>query len=193
MAQTDPYDALLPRVQKPSRYLGTELNSAHKDPGRVRLRACLAFPDSYDLGLGNLGLQILYGILNRREDIWAERVCAPHPDLELELRRAGLPLFALESRAPLHQFDLLGFTLQWELNYTNILNMLDLGGIPPLATERTDAHPIVIAGGLALTGAAMLWILGPELLTQPWLLVALMLYAINLLVMQKYRCSESYG
>jgi len=147
MAQTDPYDALLPRVQKPSRYLGTELNSAHKDPGRVRLRACLAFPDSYDLGLGNLGLQILYGILNRREDIWAERVCAPHPDLELELRRAGLPLFALESRAPLHQFDLLGFTLQWELNYTNILNMLDLGGIPPLATERTDAHPIVIAGG----------------------------------------------
>lgn len=147
MALTDPYDALLPRVQKPSRYLGTELNSVHKDPAAVRLRACLAFPDSYDLGLGNLGLQILYGILNRRGDIWAERVCAPHPDLEDELRRAPLPLFALESRTPLHRFDLLGFTLQWELNYTNILNMLDLGGVPVLASERTDAHPIVVAGG----------------------------------------------
>jgi len=147
MAHNDPYDALLPRVQKPSRYLGTELNSVHKDPGRVRLRACLAFPDSYDLGLGNLGLQILYGILNGRDDIWAERVCAPHPDLEDELRRSNLPLFALESRAPLHSFDLLGFTLQWELCYTNILNMLDLGGIPVLASERTDAHPIVVAGG----------------------------------------------
>ena len=147
MAYTDPYDAILPRVQKPSRYLGTELNSAHKDPSKVRLRACLAFPDSYDLGLGNLGLQILYGILNRRDDIWAERVCAVHPDFEAELRAAGLPLFALESRAPLHSFDLLGFTLQWELNYTNILNMLELGGIPVLAHDRGDDHPIVIAGG----------------------------------------------
>ncbi|MCC7491314.1 MAG: TIGR03960 family B12-binding radical SAM protein [Fimbriimonadaceae bacterium] len=138
---------ILPRVEKPSRYLGTELNAVHKDPARVRLRACLAFPDSYDLGLGNLGLQILYHILNQRPEFWAERVCAPHPDLEALLRERGLPLFALESKTPLHAFDLLGFTLQWELNYTNILNMLDLGGVPPLAAERSAQHPLVIAGG----------------------------------------------
>lgn len=138
---------ILPRVQRPSRYLGNELNSVHKDPDRVRLRACLAFPDSYDLGLGNLGLQILYGILNGLEDVWAERVCAPHPDLEAELRRRGLPLFSLESKTPLDRFDLIGFTLQWELNYTNILNILDLGGIPLGADERREGDPLVIAGG----------------------------------------------
>jgi radical SAM family uncharacterized protein/radical SAM-linked protein len=138
---------ILPNVAKPSRYLGTELNSVHKDGARLALRACLAFPDSYDLGLGNLGLQILYHILNQQPDIWAERVCAPHPDLEEALRARGLPLFSLESKTPLAAFDLLGFTLQWELNYTNILNMLDLGGIPVLAAERGDEHPMVVAGG----------------------------------------------
>ena len=137
----------LPRVERPSRYLGVELNSVHKDPARVDLRVCLAFPDSYDLGLGNLGLQILYGILNREPDVWAERVCAPHPDLEAELRRQGRPLFSLESKTPLAAFDLLGFTLQWELTYTNLLNMLDLGGVPVFANERDDTHPIVAAGG----------------------------------------------
>ncbi|MBI2297823.1 MAG: TIGR03960 family B12-binding radical SAM protein [Armatimonadetes bacterium] len=138
---------VLPRVEKPSRYLGRELNSVHKDPDSVDLRVCLAFPDSYDLGLGNLGLQILYNILNRQPHLWAERVCAPHPDLEGILRSRGLPLFSLESQTPLAAFDLLGFTLQWELNYTNILNMLDLGGVPVLAEERRDGHPIVAAGG----------------------------------------------
>lgn len=140
-------EQILPRVRKPSRYLGTELNSVHKDPEHVAVRACLAFPDSYDLGLGNLGLQILYHILNQREDVWCERVCAPHDDLEAELRRRRLPLFSLESRTPLAEFDLLGFTLQWELNYTNILNMLDLGGVSILAEQRRDGEPIVIAGG----------------------------------------------
>ncbi|NUP99319.1 MAG: TIGR03960 family B12-binding radical SAM protein [Armatimonadetes bacterium] len=138
---------VFPRVQKPSRYLGNELNSVHKDPRRVGLRACLAFPDSYDLGLGNLGIQILYHLLNRRDDTWAERVCAPHPDLEAELRARGLPLFSLESKTPLRQFDLLGFTLQWELNYTNIINVLDLGGISLLSEQRGDDEPIVVAGG----------------------------------------------
>ncbi|MBI5832476.1 MAG: TIGR03960 family B12-binding radical SAM protein [Armatimonadetes bacterium] len=140
-------EEVLPLVGKPSRYLGTELNSVHKDPARTTLRAVLAFPDSYDLGLGNLGLQILYGILNSRPEIWCERVCAPHGDLEQVLRAKGLPLFSLESKRPLHAFDLVGFTLQWELTYTNLLNMLDLGGIPVLASERGDEHPIVVAGG----------------------------------------------
>ncbi len=140
-------EEVLPLVGKPSRYLGTELNSVHKDPAAVALRAALAFPDSYDLGLGNLGLQILYGILNQRSDVWCERVCAPHPDLEQVLRAKGLPLFSLESKTPLHAFDVLGFTLQWELTYTNLLNMLDLGGIPVLSDQRGDEHPIVIAGG----------------------------------------------
>lgn len=140
-------EVVLARVERPSRYLGAELNSVHKDLGEVDLRVCLAFPDSYDLGLGNLGIQILYHILNQRPGVWAERVCAPHPDLEAQLRQRGLPLFALESKHPLSAFDLLGFTLQWELNYTNILNMLDLGGIPVWASERTDEHPIIAAGG----------------------------------------------
>ncbi|MFN3201535.1 MAG: TIGR03960 family B12-binding radical SAM protein [Bradymonadia bacterium] len=138
---------ILPRVEKPSRYLGNELNSVRKDVESVALRACLAFPDSYDLGLGNLGIQILYHILNQQEAAWAERVYAPHPDMETELRRRGMPLASLESHTPLSGFDILGFTLQWELNYTNILNMLDLGGVPVLSADRSDEHPIVIAGG----------------------------------------------
>lgn len=138
---------ILPRVEKPSRYLGNELNSVRKDPSAVALRACLAFPDSYDLGLGNLGIQILYHILNRQEACWAERVYAPHPDMETELRSRGLPLASLESYTALSEFDILGFTLQWELNYTNILNMLDLGGVPVLCADRGEDDPIVIAGG----------------------------------------------
>lgn len=138
---------ILPRVEKPSRYLGNELNSAQKDLASVSLRACLAFPDSYDLGLGNLGIQILYHILNQAPGYWAERVYAPHPDMETELRRRGLPLASLESDTALSDFDLLGFTLQWELNYTNILNMLDLGGVPVLCADRGDDDPIVVAGG----------------------------------------------
>ncbi|MBI3920436.1 MAG: TIGR03960 family B12-binding radical SAM protein [Armatimonadetes bacterium] len=141
------YEHLLASVQKPSRYLGCEVNSVHKDPSEVDVRIALAFPDMYDLGLGNLGILILYSILNRQPGVWAERVYAPAPDLEERLRARALPLFAVESKTPLNQFDCVGFTLQYELTYTNILNMLDLGGIPLRADNREDGHPIVIAGG----------------------------------------------
>ncbi|MBI2191922.1 MAG: TIGR03960 family B12-binding radical SAM protein [Planctomycetes bacterium] len=138
---------ILPRVEKPSRYLGTELNTVRKDPACVDFRICLAFPDSYDIGLGNLGLQILYHILNRQPRVWAERVYAPGLDMEAQLRRRGLPLFSLESRTPLDQFDAIGFTLQWELTYTNILNLIDMAGLPVLARERDERHPVLLAGG----------------------------------------------
>ncbi len=140
---------ILPRVQKPSRYLGREVNAVRKDPGEVDVRIAFAFPDLYDLGLPNLGLMILYNILNRQPGVWAERVYHPAIDMENELRRRGLPLFALESRSPLGEFDAIGFTLQHELSYTNILNMLDLSGIPLLSADRGDAHPLILAGGLA--------------------------------------------
>jgi radical SAM family uncharacterized protein/radical SAM-linked protein len=138
---------LLPRVEKPSRYLGSEINSVHKDLLEVDVRLCLAFPDLYDLGLSNLGLLILYHVVNSQPGVWAERAYAPGLDMEAELRRRGLPLFSLESKTPLRDFDAVGFTLQYELSYTNILNMLELGGIPLLSGERTDRDPIVIAGG----------------------------------------------
>lgn len=138
---------ILPIVEKPSRYLGTELNTVHKNLSDIDLRICLAFPDSYDIGLGNLGLQILYHILNRDPGIWAERAFAPNTDMEAQLRRRGIPFFSLESRTPLREFDAVGFTLQWELTYTNILNMLQMGGIPVLSEERGDNDPIILAGG----------------------------------------------
>jgi len=148
MSGIDPVvEEILPQVERPSRYLGTELNSVRKDPATVRVRVALIFPDLYDLGLGNLGLHILYAILNQQPDVWAERVYAPGLDLEEQLRRRGLPLFSLESRTPLNEFDCLGFTLQSELTYTNVLNLLDLSGLPLLAAGRDARHPLVIAGG----------------------------------------------
>ena len=141
------HESILSRVERPSRYLGTELNSVHKDPDGVRIRVCLAFPDLYDLGLSNLGLMILYHILNTRQDVWAERAYAPGLDMEAELRRRGLPLFSLESKTPLCEFDAVGFSLQYELSYTNVLNMLELGRVPLLSEDRGDEHPIVLAGG----------------------------------------------
>ncbi len=140
-------EQILPQVEKPSRYLGCEVNAIRKEPSTVALRVALAFPDLYDLGLPNLGLLVLYEVLNRRPEIQAERVYAPAPDLEAILRARGLPLFTLETRTPLGQVDCIGFTLQYELTYTNLLNMLDLAGIPLLAAERDDAHPIILAGG----------------------------------------------
>jgi len=138
---------ILPVVEKPSRYLGTELNTVHKDLRGIDLRICLAFPDSYDVGLGNLGLQILYHILNRDPRTWAERAFAPNVDMEGQLRRRGMPFFSMESRTPLSEFDAIGFTLQWELTYTNILNMLQMGGIPIFSNDRADDDPIILAGG----------------------------------------------
>lgn len=138
---------LLPRVEKPSRYLGTEVNSVHKDRSSVALRLAFVFPDLYDLGLGNLGLHILYRIVNDLPWAWAERAYSPAPDMERLLRDEGHELFALESRDPLRAMHGIGFTLQSELTYTNVLNALDLAGLPLRSAQRTDDHPLVFAGG----------------------------------------------
>ena len=140
---------IFPNITKPSRYLGSELHSVHKNPRDVELRVALVFPDLYDLGLGNLGLHILYAILNKLPWCWAERAYAPAPDMAEALRRHGLPLFALESKDPLGEMDMLGFSLQSELTYTSVLYILDLAGIPLRAADRNESHPIVFAGGPA--------------------------------------------
>ncbi|MGQ4809614.1 hypothetical protein NKDENANG_03037 [Candidatus Entotheonellaceae bacterium PAL068K] len=138
---------VLPRVQKPSRYLGCELNTVHKDLRTVDVRFALAFPDLYDLGLSNLGLLILYGILNKQQGVWAERAYMPALDLEAQLRARHLPLFSLESKSPLRDFDAIGFTLQYELGYSNILHMLALSDIPVRSAQRDADLPLVLAGG----------------------------------------------
>jgi len=138
---------ILMRVAGPSRYLGCEINTVRKDPAAVALQVALAFPDAYEIGTSHFGLQILYHILNREADIAAERVFAPGLDMAENLRTSGAPLFSLETRTPLSEFDILGFSLLYELNYTNVLLMLDLAGIPFFAADRGENHPLVIAGG----------------------------------------------
>jgi radical SAM family uncharacterized protein/radical SAM-linked protein len=138
---------ILPLVEKPSRYLGGEINQIKKDPAKVKLKFALAFPDLYEIGTSHFGMQILYHILNAHPDIAAERVFAPAADMDAHLRKAGLPLFSLESRQPIKQFDIIGFSLLYELNYTNILTMLDLAGIPFYAAQRDRRFPMIIAGG----------------------------------------------
>jgi radical SAM family uncharacterized protein len=140
-------DDILTRVAKPARYTGHEWNSVVKDWNDVEVKVALAYPDIYEVGMSNLGLMILYDILNREEGVLAERVYAPWFDMEEAMRRAGIPLYSLESRRPPTEFDIIGFSLQYELNYTNVLNMLDLAGIAPLAAERGDADPLIIGGG----------------------------------------------
>ncbi|MCX7634291.1 MAG: TIGR03960 family B12-binding radical SAM protein [Syntrophales bacterium] len=134
-------------VEKPARYTGGEVNAVHKDRRSCRLGVALAFPDIYEVGMSHLGLQILYALLNDLTDVCAERVYAPWPDMEDHLRRHGLPLVSLESGIPLREFDIVGFSLQYELSYTNVLTMLELGGIPLQSRDRRDTDPIVIAGG----------------------------------------------
>jgi radical SAM family uncharacterized protein/radical SAM-linked protein len=148
MIFTDNHD-YLHRVRRPSRYLGREINAVVKDPRGVALRVALLFPDLYEVGMSHLGLGLLYGILNREDHLWAERAYAPAPDREADLRARRQPLTSLESGTPLNQFDLLGVSLQYELGYTNFLNMLDLGGVPLLAGDRDAGHPVVIGGGPA--------------------------------------------
>ena len=140
-------EEILPRVRRPARYLGTEWNAVRKNWDHAAVKMVFAFPDLYEVGMSHLGLQILYGLVNSREDFLMERVFAPALDMEGELRKNGLPLFSLESHRPLMDFDVIGFTLQYELTFTNVLNMLDLAGIPYRAEERRDHHPLVIAGG----------------------------------------------
>lgn len=142
-----PLADLLPEVQKPSRYLGQELFSAHKDPQDVRLHVALAFPDLYEVGMSHLGIKILYHLLNARPEIWAERVFCPAPDLSRILEERCRPLTSLESDTPLKDFDLIGFSLPYELGYTNVLQMLSLGGLPLRSRERGAEHPVVLAGG----------------------------------------------
>jgi len=138
---------LLPSVSRPSRYLGNEVNSFHKDSNKVGLKFALAFPDAYEVGMSHIGLQILYSILNSRDDIACERVFAPWIDMEAILRNKGMPLVSLESGLPLRNFDVIGFSLQYELSFTNVLNMLELSSIPLLADEREENDPIILAGG----------------------------------------------
>jgi radical SAM family uncharacterized protein/radical SAM-linked protein len=139
------FDELLLSAEKPSRYIGAEVNAVHKDNAEVRF--LLAFPDTYEVGMSHLGLQILYSILNEIPYVAAERCFTPWPDREKQLREGKIPLTSLEGQTPLANFDLVGFSLQYELSYTNLLNMLDLGGIPLARTERKDDHPLIIAGG----------------------------------------------
>ena len=140
-------EKILPLVQKPGRYTGGELNSVVKDKNKVDIRYAFCFPDCYEIGMSHLGIKILYAAANERDDVWCERVFAPWHDMEEEMRKRALPLYALESGDPVKDFDLIGFTLQYELSYTNVLNMLDLAGLPVRAKDRTSLTPIVVGGG----------------------------------------------
>ncbi|MBE6895942.1 MAG: TIGR03960 family B12-binding radical SAM protein [Ruminococcaceae bacterium] len=140
-------DKILSSVSKPSWYIGTELNSVHKNKEDVHTRVAYCFPDLYDVGMSHLGMKLLYHMMNERDDLWCERVFAPNTDMEEILRKTNTPLFALESKDPLRDFDFVAFTLVYELSYTGILNMLDLAGIPIYAKDRTENDPIIIAGG----------------------------------------------
>ncbi|NLM35519.1 MAG: TIGR03960 family B12-binding radical SAM protein [Clostridiales bacterium] len=140
-------DDILFRVEKPARYIGGELNSIIKNPQKVDIRFAMCFPDVYEVGMSHLGMKILYHIMNKREDTYCERVFAPWPDMEKLMRENGVLLYALESKEPIKNFDFIGFTLQYEMSYTNILNMLDMAGLAIRASERGEDDPIVILGG----------------------------------------------
>ena len=140
-------DEILMKIEKPARYIGGEVNSVMKDKEKVDIRFCMCFPDVYEIGMYHLGIQILYDMFNRREDVWCERVYSPWTDLDKVMREENIPLFALESQDPVREFDFLGITIQFEMCYTNILQILDLSGIPLYAADRTNEDPIVIGGG----------------------------------------------
>ena len=140
-------EKILQYVQKPARYVGGELNSVIKDANKVDIRYAFCFTDIYEIGMSHLGMKILYGLVNEREDAWCERVFAPDIDMEEQMRKHNVPLFALESGDYIKDFDMIGFTLMYELCYTNVLNMLDLAGIPLFSKDRTELAPIICVGG----------------------------------------------
>ena len=140
-------DEILLTIEKPARYIGNEVNAVMKDKSEVAVRFAMCFPDVYEIGMSHLGIQILYDMFNQRDDIWCERVYSPWPDMDKVMRDKKIPLFALESQDPVKDFDFLGITIQYEMCYTNILQILDLSGIPMLAEKRTWDDPIVIGGG----------------------------------------------
>ena len=140
-------DEILLSIQQPARYIGGEVNTVIKDPAKADIRFAMCFPDVYEIGMSHLGMQILYDMFNRREDIYCERVYSPWTDLDKIMREKNIPLFALESQDPIREFDFLGITLQYEMSYTNILQVLDLGHIPLHAADRSEEDPIVIGGG----------------------------------------------
>lgn len=140
-------DEVLLTIEKPARYIGNEINMVVKDPEEMDVRFCMCFPDVYEIGMSHLGIQILYDMFNQREDTYCERVYSPWPDLDQIMREKNIPLFALESQQPIKEFDFLGITLQYEMCYTNILQILDLAQIPILASQRGEGDPIVIGGG----------------------------------------------
>ncbi len=140
-------ERILPRVQKPARYTGGEYNAVIKDRAEVAIRYALCFPDTYEIGMSNLGCRILYGVMNQEPGVWCERSFAPWGDMEEEMRKANLPLYALESGDPLSRFDIIGFSLGYEMAYSNVLNMLDLAGLPLRSADRPELAPLVVAGG----------------------------------------------
>ena len=143
----DTIRACLEHVRKPARYTGGEYNAVYKDKSQVDLRFAFCFPDIYEIGMSHLGSKILYGLLNSMDGVWCERTYAPFLDMEEQMRKRGQPLYALESGDPVGEFDILGFTLQYEMNYTGVLNMLDLAGVPKRSADRHSLKPLVIAGG----------------------------------------------
>ncbi len=143
-------ERILPRVQKPARYVGGEFNAIMKDKGAVDTRIAFCFPDTYEIGMSNLGMRILYGVMNNIEGVWCERCFAPWGDMEREMRDAGIPLYALESFDPIGEFDIIAFSVGYEMAFPAILNMLDLAGVPLRSAERKGLTPLVIAGGTAM-------------------------------------------
>ena len=139
---------ILPSVQKPARYTGGEFNEIKKDLASTRVRVAFCFPDTYEIGMSNLGMRILYGVMNQMEGVWCERVFAPWGDMEEQMRRHNLPLWALESQSEVRDFDMIAFTIGYEMAYSNILNMLDLAGVPLHSKDRKGLHNIVFAGGV---------------------------------------------
>lgn len=142
-----PFERILKQVEKPGRYSGGEFGQVIKDKNEVKARFAFCFPDSYEIGMSNLGVRILYSVLNEEKDIWCERVYAPWADMEAQMRKHNIPLFATESGDPVGDFDIVAFTLQYEMCYTTVLYMLELAGIPLLACERDDDAPIILGGG----------------------------------------------